>query len=82
MTDEVAFAIDRYVRHSHLVTSILTPALVSLCRYYFSRYCNIFRSGAFGIANATIPMTNLLDDHDLIDGFGCAISTASVCPRR
>ncbi|CDZ97664.1 hypothetical protein [Phaffia rhodozyma] len=39
-------------------------------RYYFSHYCKIFRTGKFGLANASIPMVNCLDDHDLIDGFG------------
>nr|ODN95442.1 plasma membrane protein [Cryptococcus depauperatus CBS 7855] len=39
-------------------------------RFYFNHYCKIFRSNAFGRANATIPMVNMLDDHDLIDGFG------------
>ena len=57
------------------------PALLLLLlalpppRYYFSHYCKIFRSGAFGLANASIPMLNMLDDHDLIDGFGaCAVA--------
>ncbi|WWC93106.1 uncharacterized protein L201_008072 [Kwoniella dendrophila CBS 6074] len=39
-------------------------------RFYFNHYCKIFRSNAFGRANSTIPMVNMLDDHDLIDGFG------------
>ncbi|RSH91537.1 hypothetical protein EHS25_009836 [Saitozyma podzolica] len=30
----------------------------------------MFRTGAFARANSSIPMTNMLDDHDLIDGFG------------
>ncbi|KAG8739041.1 hypothetical protein FRC10_006236 [Ceratobasidium sp. 414] len=49
LTDEVAFAIDRF---------------------YFSHYCLVFRNGAFAKANSSIPMVNMLDDHDLIDGFG------------
>ncbi|CAL1703673.1 unnamed protein product [Somion occarium] len=39
-------------------------------RFYFNHYCQIFRSGAFARANSSIPMVNMLDDHDLIDGFG------------
>lgn len=39
-------------------------------RFYFNHYCKIFRSNAFGRANSTVPMVNMLDDHDLIDGFG------------
>ncbi|KAG8704747.1 hypothetical protein FRC08_002055 [Ceratobasidium sp. 394] len=49
LTDEIAFAIDRF---------------------YFSHYCLVFRNGAFARANSSIPMVNMLDDHDLIDGFG------------
>lgn len=39
-------------------------------RYYFSHYCKMFRGGAFGKVNCQVPMMNMLDDHDLIDGFG------------
>ncbi|KAK7689123.1 hypothetical protein QCA50_007814 [Cerrena zonata] len=49
MTQEMAFAIDRF---------------------FFNHYCQVFRSGAFARANSSIPMVNMLDDHDLIDGFG------------
>jgi hypothetical protein len=49
----------------------LTPEMRhAIDRFYFNHYCKIFRSNAFGRANATIPMVNMLDDHDLIDGFG------------
>lgn len=80
LTPEVMFAIDRCVRpRSHPLLARCafvsfaradTPPPSSSCRYYFSHYCKIFRSGAFGLANASIPMLNMLDDHDLIDGFG------------
>ncbi|CAE7231572.1 unnamed protein product [Rhizoctonia solani] len=33
-------------------------------------YCLEFRRGMFAKANSSIPMVNMLDDHDLIDGFG------------
>ncbi|QRW27563.1 adenylyl cyclase-associated protein 1 [Rhizoctonia solani] len=33
-------------------------------------YCLEFRRGMFSKANSSIPMVNMLDDHDLIDGFG------------
>ncbi|KAJ9110753.1 hypothetical protein QFC20_002794 [Naganishia adeliensis] len=39
-------------------------------RYYFSHYVRLFRSSKFAVANGCIPMLNMLDDHDLIDGFG------------
>jgi hypothetical protein len=39
-------------------------------RFFFNHYCQCFRSGAFARANSSIPMINMADDHDLIDGFG------------
>ncbi|TFK27403.1 plasma membrane protein [Coprinopsis marcescibilis] len=39
-------------------------------RFFFNHYCQHFRSGAFARANSSIPMLNMCDDHDLIDGFG------------
>lgn len=39
-------------------------------RFFFNHYCQSFRRGAFARANSSIPMVNMLDDHDLIDGFG------------
>ncbi|KIO17542.1 hypothetical protein M407DRAFT_84893, partial [Tulasnella calospora MUT 4182] len=50
---------------------ILTDEIKSaIDRFYFNHYCNHFRRGAFARANRSIPMLNMLDDHDLIDGFG------------
>ncbi|EKD05691.1 hypothetical protein A1Q2_00015 [Trichosporon asahii var. asahii CBS 8904] len=43
---------------------------IAIDRFYFNHYCKSFRSSAFAKANSTIPMVNMLDDHDLIDGFG------------
>ncbi|GAA5879341.1 hypothetical protein JCM1840_006959 [Sporobolomyces johnsonii] len=49
----------------------LTPEMrLALDRFFFNWYCSWFRGGAFGKAVARIPMLNMLDDHDLIDGFG------------
>ncbi|WFD34511.1 hypothetical protein MCUN1_001352 [Malassezia cuniculi] len=39
-------------------------------RYLFRHYAEWFGSGAFSKAISRIPMVNMLDDHDLIDGFG------------
>ncbi|KAJ8463846.1 hypothetical protein ONZ45_g17443 [Pleurotus djamor] len=39
-------------------------------RFLFNHYCQCFRRGAFARANSSIPMINMADDHDLIDGFG------------
>ncbi|KAH9857680.1 hypothetical protein C2E23DRAFT_286396 [Lenzites betulinus] len=50
---------------------VLTDEMrLAIDRFYFNHYCQSFRSGAFARANSTIPMLNMLDDHDLIDGFG------------
>ncbi|KAH6657861.1 hypothetical protein BKA67DRAFT_533048 [Truncatella angustata] len=38
--------------------------------FYFERYCMWFSQGLFGLANSQIPMVNMYDDHDIIDGFG------------
>ncbi|BFZ53582.1 hypothetical protein PYCC9005_000609 [Savitreella phatthalungensis] len=38
--------------------------------FYFEHYCWWFRQGQFGRANRSIPMLNICDDHDIIDGFG------------
>jgi hypothetical protein len=38
--------------------------------FYFERYSMWFSQGLFGLANSQIPMVNILDDHDIIDGFG------------
>ncbi|KAJ8597901.1 hypothetical protein M405DRAFT_1808 [Rhizopogon salebrosus TDB-379] len=49
----------------------LTPAITScIDRFFFNHYCSSFRRGAFARANSSIPMLNMCDDHDLIDGFG------------
>ncbi|GAC98403.1 plasma membrane protein [Pseudozyma hubeiensis SY62] len=39
-------------------------------RYMFNHYCEWFGGGSFAKSIAQIPMINMLDDHDLIDGFG------------
>ena len=38
--------------------------------FYMNRYVTCFSHGLFGLANAQIPMVNIYDDHDIIDGFG------------
>lgn len=39
-------------------------------RYFFEHYCEWFGEGSFAKTIAQVPMLNMLDDHDLIDGFG------------
>ncbi|MCJ1437095.1 hypothetical protein MMC27_006480 [Xylographa pallens] len=38
--------------------------------FYLERYSMWFSQGLFGMANSQIPMINMWDDHDIIDGFG------------
>ncbi|TIA90153.1 hypothetical protein E3P99_01665 [Wallemia hederae] len=46
------------------------PMSFALDRFFFNHYSKWFRAGSFGEAIAKIPQVNILDDHDLIDGFG------------
>lgn len=39
-------------------------------QFYLDRYAMWFSQGLFSMANSQIPMVNLWDDHDIIDGFG------------
>lgn len=38
--------------------------------FYLHRYAMWFSQGLFSLANSQIPMVNMYDDHDIIDGFG------------
>ncbi|RMD39927.1 hypothetical protein DV735_g5209, partial [Chaetothyriales sp. CBS 134920] len=38
--------------------------------FYLNRYARWFSQGLFGMATSQIPMVNIWDDHDIIDGFG------------
>lgn len=38
--------------------------------FYLHRYAMWFSQGLFGMANSQIPMVNIWDDHDIIDGYG------------
>ncbi|KAL2350237.1 hypothetical protein BJ546DRAFT_859846, partial [Cryomyces antarcticus] len=38
--------------------------------FYLNRYAMWFSQGLFGLANSQIPMINMWDDHDIIDGYG------------
>lgn len=38
--------------------------------FYLNRYAMWFSQGFFAMANSQIPMVNMWDDHDIIDGFG------------
>lgn len=38
--------------------------------FYLQRYAMWFSQGLFGMAVGQVPMVNIWDDHDIIDGFG------------
>ncbi|KAH8697764.1 hypothetical protein BGW36DRAFT_427716 [Talaromyces proteolyticus] len=38
--------------------------------FYLNHYASWFSHGLFSLANGQIPMVNIWDDHDIIDGFG------------
>jgi len=58
-----------------------TPEMADeLEEFYFDRYCFWFSQGMFGVANAQIPMVNIWDDHDIIDGFGSYPNHFNRCP--
>ena len=38
--------------------------------FYLQSYATWFSQGLFAMANSQIPMVNMWDDHDIIDGFG------------
>ena len=38
--------------------------------FYLERYCKWFSQGLFSLATSQIPMVNMLDDHDIYDGYG------------
>ncbi|KAJ2984492.1 hypothetical protein NUW58_g6030 [Xylaria curta] len=46
------------------------PMQEELEMFYLERYMLWFSQGLFGLANSQIPMVNMYDDHDIIDGFG------------
>jgi hypothetical protein len=55
----------------HKYTADFTEELQhELEHFYLERYCMWFSQGLFGMANSQIPMVNIWDDHDIIDGFG------------
>jgi hypothetical protein len=55
----------------HKYTADFTEELQhELEHFYLERYCMWFSQGLFGMANSQIPMVNIWDDHDIIDGYG------------
>lgn len=52
------------------LTPVSDAIAITIDRFLFFNYVKWFGSGKFAEAAARIPMVNMLDDHDLIDGFG------------
>jgi len=48
--------------------------------FYLHRYAMWFSQGMFGMANSQIPMVNMWDDHDIMDGFGSYPNSTMACP--
>ncbi|QDS67905.1 hypothetical protein FKW77_008369 [Venturia effusa] len=48
--------------------------------FYLNRYAMWFSQGLFGMAASQIPMVNMWDDHDIIDGFGSYSHHTMSCP--
>jgi len=55
------------IKHNAPFTSEMQNELET---YYLERYCMWFSQGLFGMANSQIPMVNMWNDRDIIDGFG------------
>ncbi|PWN50901.1 hypothetical protein IE53DRAFT_386792 [Violaceomyces palustris] len=55
---------------ARMATPLTQEIKTCIDRFYFNHYCEWFGSGSFAKTIARIPMVNMLDDHDLIDGFG------------
>ena len=49
-------------------------------RFFLNRYSMWFSQGFFGMANCQIPMVNIWDDHDIIDGYGSYTHRTMVSP--
>lgn len=55
----------------HKNNAPFTPAMQDeMEEFYMNRYMMWFSQGLFGLANSQIPMVNMYDDHDIIDGYG------------
>lgn len=52
------------------MTPVSNEIATAIDRFLFFNYKKWFGSGSFSKAASQIPMVNMLDDHDLIDGFG------------
>ncbi|KAH6669570.1 hypothetical protein B0J14DRAFT_672588 [Halenospora varia] len=56
--------------HHKEVAPFTTELQNELESFYLNQYCTWFSQGMFGLATSQIPMINIFDDHDIIDGYG------------
>lgn len=56
--------------HKRMAMPLTDEIATAIDRYLFNHYVEWFGSGSFSKCIAQVPMMNMLDDHDLIDGFG------------
>ena len=65
----------------HKYTTPFSEAMQDdLENFYLHRYAMWFSQGLFGMANSQIPMINIWDDHDIIDGYGSYPHHFMSCP--
>jgi hypothetical protein len=60
--------------------SFATEMQDELESFYLKNYMEWFSQGMFGMANSRIPMVNIWDDHDIIDGYGSYPQHLQLCP--
>lgn len=56
-----------HYKHNAVMTMEMREELET---FYLENYSRWFSQGLFSLANAQIPMVNMWDDHDIMDGFG------------
>lgn len=56
--------------HKRMAMPLTGEIATTIDRYMFNHYIEWFGTGSFSKVIASVPMMNMLDDHDLIDGFG------------
>lgn len=66
--------------HTKVHTPFSPEMQEELEEFYLERYCMWFSQGLFSLANSQIPMVNMFDDHDIIDGFGSYPHHFMNCP--
>lgn len=66
-------------RHQKHTAEFTTQMNKEIDNYYLRHYAEWFSNGVFRQAVATIPMVNVWDDHDIIDGYGSYTDRTNRC---